>query len=166
MRKLRRLLLLAALALGVTLADASPASAGMTQLSGIAAFDPGGLCPAPVAPFDSYPALVMSGSIEGCWYTQVLTAKDNGAPSGIYLETGRELFIGTLTRTGQPVTFTTTYRFESKWDPDVSSLVEVKGRCQHPIDSGLLGSAPITGRFDFRDVVENGTFVYRGHITA
>jgi hypothetical protein len=164
MRNLRRLLLLAALILGVTVAGATPASADMTHLSGTAAFDPGGLCPPPVAPFDSYPALVMSGSLEGCWYTQVLTAKDNGAPSGIYLETGRELFIGTLTSTGQPLTFTTTYKFESKWDPDVSSLVEVKGRCQHPIVAGVLGSAPVTGRVDFRDVVENGTFVYRGHV--
>ena len=38
----------------------------------------------------------MTGSLDGCWYTNVETAKDNGAPSGVYLETGREVFVGSL----------------------------------------------------------------------
>ena len=33
-------------------------------------------------------------------------------------------------------TFTTTYKFESKWDPDAVSGVELHGRCQHPIAKG------------------------------
>ena len=62
--------------------------------------------------------------------------------------------------------FTTTYKFESKWDPDVSTGPEVRGRCQHPIvtGSGTGGFAGATGRLDFKDVVEDGTYLYRGHI--
>ena len=44
---------------------------------------------------------------------------------------------------------------------------EVKGRCQHPIvaGSGTGGFAGATGRFDFKDVISDGSIVYRGHIT-
>ena len=83
-------------------------------------------------------------------------------PSGVYLETGQEMFVGTFD--GKTGSFTTTYKSESKWDPDVFSLVEVKGRCQHPIAAGAGGLAGITGRVDFQDVVSNGTYVYRCHI--
>jgi hypothetical protein len=63
-------------------------------------------------------------------------------------------------------TFTTTYRFESKWDPDAATGVEVKGRCQHPITagSGTDGFEGATGRLDFKDQVDTGQFFYRGHI--
>jgi hypothetical protein len=39
---------------------------------------------------------VMTGSLEGCWYTKIDTATDHGAPSGVYHETGREVFVGSL----------------------------------------------------------------------
>jgi hypothetical protein len=68
--------------------------------------------------------------------------------------------------TNEDTNFTTTYKFESKWDPDVSTGVEVKGRCEHPIVAGTGDFAGITGRVDFKDVVANGTFVYRGHLTV
>ncbi len=99
----------------------------------------------------------MSGSLEGCWYTRVDTVKDNGAPSGVYLETGREVFVGSLDG-GPDGVFTTTYRFESKWDPDVSTGSEVRGRCQHPIvaGSGTGGFAGASGRVDFKDIVLPG----------
>ena len=78
---------------------------------------------------------------------------------------GRELVVASLN--GGPVgTFTTAYRFESKWDPDAATGVEVKGRCQHPIvtGSGTGGLAGAEGRLDFNDQVETGLFFYRGHI--
>ena len=74
----------------------------------------------------------MTGSLEGCWYTNVETiTKDNGAPSGVYIESGEEIFVSL--NGGPDGTFSTTYKFESKWDPDVSTGSEVHGRCQHPI---------------------------------
>ena len=60
------------------------------------------------------------------------------------------------------------YRFESKWDPDVSSGVEVRGRCQHPIveGSGTGGFEGVSGRLDFKDIIGDPvTYVYRGHIS-
>jgi hypothetical protein len=172
MRILQRLGLLAALFIGLTMTGSAPASARSTQISGVAVFvDVGGTtCTGPppgYADFVSYPPLLMSGSLDGCWYTKVDTAKDNGAPSGVYLETGREVFVGTLDG-GPDGVFATTYRFESKWDPDVSTGSEVKGRCQHPIvaGSGTGGFAGATGRVDFKDIVADGSYVYRGHIST
>jgi hypothetical protein len=168
MRNLRRLGILAATVIGLTIVGSAPVSATSTQFSGVAAFS--GTCPAnPPAGYDdfvSYPPLVMSGALEGCWYTKVDTFKDNGAPSGIYLETGREVFVGSLNG-GPDGVFATAYKFESKWDPDVSTGSEVVGRCQHPIvrGSGTGSFAGATGRLDFSDVVADGSFVYRGHIS-
>lgn len=132
-------------------------------------FDPGGeVCtgpPAGYSDFVSYPPIRLTGSLDGCWYTLVESASDHRAPSGVYLESGREVFVGGLD--GGPVgLFATTYRFESKWDPDVSSGVEVHGRCQHPIvrGSGSGGFDGVTGRLDFKDIVADGSYVYRGHL--
>ena len=167
-RKTERLLHVVLL-VGLTAALAAPASAATNQLSGVSTLDLSGACPPPPAgyeDFTSIPPLVMTGSLDGCWYTKVVTAKDNGAPSGIYQERGEELFVGRLD--GGPVgTFTTTYKFSSKWAPDVSTGSEVKGRCEHPIvaGSGTGGFAGATGRVDFKDDVETGEYLYRGHIS-
>jgi hypothetical protein len=62
---------------------------------------------------------------------------------------------------GPEGTFTTTYKFEAKLNPDGS---EVRGRCQHPIASGTGCFAGATGRVDFKDIVEDPiTYLYRGH---
>ncbi|MCY1061219.1 hypothetical protein [Nannocystis sp. SCPEA4] len=146
----------------LALVEPSPASAANTKLSGTAVYDDAQdpVCdPAPDG-FTSYPPLVLTGTLDGCWYTKILTIKDNGAPSGVYLETGEEFFTGTLD--GEHVEFTTTYKFEAKFDPD--SGAEIHGRCQHPIVEGFSDSGEITGRVDFKDIVEDGSFVYRGHI--
>lgn len=147
-----------------------PASATQApqQLDGTAAFDTTGACGAPppgYADFASYPPIVMAGSLQGCWFTKVESVRDNGAPSGIYQETGEEVFVGTLNG-GTRGTFATTYRFESQWSPDVSTGSETRGRCQHPIQpgSGTGGFVGAVGRVDFKDVVANGTYVYRGHM--
>ena len=168
MRVIERLGLLAVVFIGLMMAGSAPASARSNQLSGVAVYD-STTCAGPPAgygDFVDYPGLRMSGSLEGCLYTKVDTVHDNGAPSGVYLETGREVFVGSLD--GGPVgVFSTTYRFESKWDPDVSTGSEVRGRCQHPIavGSGTGGFAGASGRVDFKDVVADGTYVYRGHIS-
>lgn len=143
-------------------------AAGTTQISGSGYYDDaaGTECGVPPAPFDSYPGLVLSGDLEGCLYTDVRGSKFHGAPSGIYIETGRELIVASLNGAA-PATFQTTYRFESKWDPDAATGVEVHGRCQHPLaagsGTGIFTGA--TGRLDFKDEVSTGLFFYRGHIT-
>ena len=170
MRTLQRLALVAILFIGLMIAGSAPASARSNQISGVAVFDISGTSctgpPADYSDFVSYPPLLMSGSLEGCWYTKVDAVHDNGAPSGVYVETGREVFVGSLD--GGPVgVFTTTYQFESKWDPDVATGSELRGRCQHPIvpGSGIDGFAGATGRLDFKDIVADGSYVYRGHIS-
>jgi hypothetical protein len=159
----------AGLVIMLTIAVSTPAGAS-NQISGVGVFDTSGsTCSGPpsgYADFVSYPPIVLSGSLEGCWYTKIETVKDNGPPSGIYLESGREVFVGSFNG-GSIGTFTTTYKFESKWDPDVSTGSEIRGRCQHPLvtGSGTGGFAGATGRLDFKDVVADGSYIYRGHIT-
>lgn len=84
----------------------------------------------------------------------------------MYLETGEEVFVGSLDG-GSEGTFATTYTFESTWIPDVPTGSEVHGRCQHPIvaGSGTGGFEGATGRVDFKDEVTTGQYFYRGHIT-
>ena len=142
------------------------ASQAATRVSGSADYDTTA-CPGPpaaYADFDTYPGLALEGSLEGCLYTKVTGTHETS--SGVYLETGQEVFVGRLD--GGPMgTFTTGYRFESKWDPDVSTGVEVHGRCQHPIvaASGTGGFAGATGRLDFKDFPgEPVPYVYRGFV--
>jgi hypothetical protein len=159
-----RLLLFAGLLVALSLV-AAPANAA-NQISGTANFAVPGACPpAPVGfeDFADYPPIDMNGSLEGCWYTNILTAKTT--PGGVYLESGEELFVGSLNG-GPQGTFTTTYKFEAKLNPDGS---EIRGRCQHKIvaDSGTGGFAGASGRVDFKDIIGSDnsvTYVYRGHI--
>jgi len=164
-----RMAVLFVLVVGLMVALAAPAGAATTQLSGVGVFDTTGVCPDPPTGFEDFtslPPMVMTGSLEGCWYTKILSTKDNGAPSGIYQERGEEVFVGSLNG-GPEGTFATTYKFTSKWDPDVSTGSEVHGRCEHPIvdGSGTGGFAGATGRVDFKDDVTTGEFLYRGHIS-
>lgn len=167
--KVQRLTLLGVVMGGllVTALSAPVSAAGTTQISGEGSYDTtGSQCGTPPAGFADFTPLILTGDLEGCLYSDIVTSTDHGTPSGIYIETGRELIVGSLN--GGPVgTFITTYRFESKWDPEVSTGVEVKGRCQHPIvtGSGTGGFAGATGRLDFKDEVSTGRFFYRGHIT-
>ena len=161
--KIQRLVLLVMLVGGLLVALSAPANAATNQISGDASYDT--TCPTPPAGYDSIPPLRLTGSLTGCWYTKAETAKDNGAPSGVYIESGEEIFVGSLN--GGPVgTFSTTYKFESKWDPDVSTGSEVHGRCQHPIVGGIGGFQGVTGRVDIKDIIDGtgAPFVYRGHI--
>jgi hypothetical protein len=169
--KIRRLALLGMLMGGLlgTGVLAPAHAAGTTQIDGSGYYDDATAdeCDAPPAGFDDYPALVLHGSLEGCLYTDMQWVKDNGEPSGGYIEGGRELVVASLD--GGPVgTFQTEYRFQGKYDPAyVPGGVEVHGRCQHPITDGTgTGAfAGASGRLDFKDDVENAVFYYRGHIT-
>jgi hypothetical protein len=147
--------------IGVVSTASSPAfAAGATQISGVGFFADPGECDDPEGKGADY-ALVMTGDLEGCLYTFVETAKSS--PSGTYRETGTETFVGTWgDETGK---FKTTYRFEGKYE-DVANLAgEIFGRCQHPIvkGSGKGIFKGVTGRLFFKDEVETGKFLYRGH---
>ena len=165
--KIQRLVLLGVLVCGLLVTLSAPATAATNQISGVAVLDPTGECDPPPKGYEEFTDFtqVMTGSLEGCWYTHIETTKDNGAPSGVYIESGEEIFVGSLNG-GRAGTFATTYKFESKWDPDVSTGSEVHGRCQHPIvaGSGTGGFEGVTGRVDFKDEVTTGQFFYRGHL--
>lgn len=141
------------------------AMAGTTQVSGSGEYNE--VCTPPeaagTAPADTgdYPPLVMSGSLEGCWYTYISDAKEN--PSGTYKETGTELFVGCLNETtcGQ---FTTTYTFTGKFTANFEA--EIHGRCQHPVTGTTGGFAGMSGVIQFKDDVDTGIFYYRGNITS
>jgi len=162
-KPLRQITFVAVLLAGLLLALPTRADAATSQLTGTAFFNPsmGTPCPEPPVGYDSYPPLVMRGSLEGCWYTHIETARTTRG--GVYLESGEELFVGRLD--GGPVgTFTTAYKFEAKLDRDGT---EVRGRCQHPVvfGSGTGGFSGATGRVDFKDIIGDPvTYVYRGHI--
>jgi len=151
------------LVVGLVVALSAPAAAATNQVSGVGVLDTAGLCPTPPAGYEDF-TIVMTGSLEGCWYTNIVTTRDNGSPSGVYQERGEENFVGRLD--GVAGTFATTYHFNSKWDPDVSTGSEVHGRCEHPIvaGSGTGSFEGVTGRVDFKDDVETGEYVYRGHL--
>ena len=140
----------------------APASAaGTTQIGGDAVFDTT-VCNSPPAGFTSYEGLRLTGSLEGCLYTGIVDSQFT--PSGGYIETGHEVFVGSLNG-GEDGTFTTNYRFQGKYEADFT--VEIHGRCQHPIaaDSGTDGFEGATGRLDFKDISgDTVTYVYRGHI--
>ena len=163
--RIHRLALLGALSALMGLMAPAQA-AGTTQISGSGYYDnaAGTVCGKAPAGFADFTPLVLRGDLKGCLYTDIVTS--NSLPSGVYQETGRELVVASLN--GGPVgTFKTNYRFTGKYDPDVFTGIEVKGRCQHPLaaGSGTGGFTGATGRLDFKDDVDNAVFYYRGHIT-
>lgn len=144
----------------VALIIPSPALAqGATQISGIASFATG-QCNDPEGEGSDY-AVIMTGDLQGCHYTFIETALCS--PGGAYNETGTETFVGQYN--GETGTFRTTYRFTAKYN-DCVNLVEMVGRCQHPIikDSGTGVFKGMTGRLDFKDDIAAGNFPYRGHL--
>ena len=143
--------------------QATLASAGTTQVSGVAVFNEG--CQAPVGgpPDDlgSYLPLDLTGSLDGCWYTYVSTSKFN--PSGTYLEQGTELFVGCLNDVSCG-TFETIYTFTAKYTDDQFTQ-EIHGRCEHRIVGGTGDFAEAKGVLLFKDDVVNLKFDYRGQIS-
>jgi hypothetical protein len=164
----RRLTILALTALAmvalisIVLTVPSPALAeGATQISGIGFPAETGECTDSQGEGSDF-AIKMTGDLEGCHYVFVETA--TCSPSGIYLETGTETFVGLYNR--EAGTFRTTYRFEAKYEDCPNLVVEIIGRCQHPITAGRGEGvfAGVSGRLDFKDDIEAGNFPYRGHL--
>lgn len=149
-------------ALGLLIALAMPASAGTTQVSGIAVFNNECQPPAgsPPADLGDYPPLDLSGSLFGCWYTYVSESKFNR--SGTYQEQGTEIFVGCLN--GMCGSFETTYTFTAKY-VDETFAEEIHGRCEHKIVGGTGDFADQKGVILFKDDVVNLKFDYRGHIS-
>jgi len=165
-KKCQRLAVLLLFAVGVLVVLPTPVNAATTQISGDAFYDTAGAVCGPPPPgyadFTSVAPLVLSGSLAGCWYTKAETSKQT--TSGVYLESGEEVFVGTLNG-GPAGMFATTYRFESKWDPNVTTGIEISGRCQHAIvaGSGTGGFTGATGWVFFKD--DAPEYFYRGHIS-
>jgi len=160
----RRLLVLATVFVGL-LALAATASAGghgNVQLDGLGSPGDFEVCDDPAGADADFPILI-EGGLDGCLYQY--WGPGEFRPSGTYIETGTELFVGCLADGVTCGTFETTYLFTGKYaDTDFSG--QEWGRCQHPIVSGT-GTGDFTGatgRLDFRDDVEAGNFVMRGHI--
>ena len=165
---IRRLtVLVAATLLALILAAPAALAGGATQISGVGVFDDPDdpACNDDLGGEDAdynY-ALVMTGDLQGCLYTYV-DPDPAVSPSGTYLETGTELFVSSdPLRAG---TFRTTYRFEAKYEDPTDPTTEIFGRCQHPIveGSGTGDFEGVSGRLDFKDDVETGDFLYRGHL--
>jgi hypothetical protein len=133
---------------------------GATQISGIAYWPNSGECTDSEGADSDY-AVTMTGDLQGCLYTFVETAMCS--PGGAYVETGHEVFVGQYN--GETGTFETTYRFTAKFN-DCVNLVEMVGRCQHPIikGSGTGVFEGTTGRLDLKDDIAEGNFPYRGHL--
>jgi len=139
---------------------AASSVSGAVQVGGVARLDSNQeVCDRGVE--EIFPPLVMTGDLNGCWYTDSFTGQSR--PSGTYQETGTETFIGCLAGGTTCGTFGTTYQFHAKFAPDGS---EIFGRCQHPIvsGSGTEGLKGVSGRVDFKDDVDAGLFNYRGHL--
>jgi uncharacterized membrane protein len=136
-------------------------AAGATRISGIGVLaDPGECADAEGGGSDF--ALRMNGDLQGCLYIFVETGVCS--PSGTYRETGHEIFVGRYN--GEFGTFSTTYKFEAKYQDCPNLVGEIFGRCQHPITAGSGQGvfAGVTGRFNMKDDIEEGDFPYRGHL--
>jgi len=168
-------MLAGALALTIALVAAKDASAapsperagGATQISGVAFFDGANTCHSENVAGADY-ALLMTEGLDGCLYTFADEENARRSPSGTYLETGTELFVSSDPE--RPGTFSTTYRFEAKYE-DVGMypnlpIGEIFGRCQHPIVEGRSTGVfeGVSGELFFKDDVVTGEYFYRGHL--
>jgi hypothetical protein len=145
-------------------AVSSQANNGATQISGVGLYADAADCDYPGEGADF--ALNLSGDLEGCLF--VFVEEYECSPSGTYREKGKEYFVGTYK--GESGSFWTSYKFESKFEGCSEEGfflgAEIFGRCQHPIVKGSGDGIfdGVTGRLDFKDDVETGTFPYRGHL--
>jgi hypothetical protein len=151
--------MLTAAAAALVLLVAPVAAGGNTQFSAIGTFNPSPLQCDDLPSAYPYAPVVMSGDIVGCWYTDSYMIEQS-TPSGTYVETGEETFVGCLADGTTCGTFSTTYRFEGKYAPNGS---EIFGRCQHPFVRGTEDFANITGRIDMKDDVVTPRLFIRGH---
>jgi hypothetical protein len=142
------------------------AAAGATQISGTGAAAGLGACVDPVTgPLGQSPdfSVDLNGDLAGCLY--VFVESYSCTPSGVYIERGTEIYVGSGSP-GDNGQFTTTYLFTAKFSDCDNLAGQFFGRCQHPIvaGSGTGDYEGVTGRLDFKDNVETGTATYRGHL--
>jgi hypothetical protein len=165
---LRRLGIATALALTTTAAPSIPVAAATTPVSGIMVFDADSTCPDPPLGYGDFIdyTVIVTGDLEGCWYTKVDRAWDLGSPTGLHFEVGREVFVGQV-RGGPVGTFSTTFAWGSQWDPDYATGTEIWGRCHHLIvrGSGTGGLHDVTGYLARTDIAPDASIGrYRGFI--
>ena len=167
MKRRSTILALTALVVGalisVVFTVTSPALAGgATQISGIGLFDVLGDCNDPEGAGSDF-AIKMTGDLEGCKYVFVETFEC--MPSGTYIETGTEIYVGSGYE-GDYGTFSMTFRFTAKYEDCPNLVGPIFGRCQHPIiaGSGTHDYEGVTGRLDFKEDIEAGNSPYRGHL--
>jgi hypothetical protein len=154
----RGTVLVAATLLALILAAPAALAGGATQISGVAFFDGADSCDSASVGADF--ALIMTGDLDGCLYTIIETSESS--PSGTYREVGTELFVASE----GAGTFETTYRVEAKFE-DVDTLAgTIFERCQHPIveGSGTGLYEGVSGQLFFRNDVEAGNYLYKGHL--
>lgn len=142
-------------------------AAGSTQISGIGYFTEEGECTEAIIGPNGQSADFanrMEGDLQGCLY--VFVESGGCQPSGVYLETGSEIFVGDGSE-GNNGTFSTTYKFEGKFQDCANFSGQVFGRCQHPIvnGSGTGDFAGVKGRINFKDDIAAGNFPYTGHLS-
>jgi hypothetical protein len=174
MRKLTAVALLAAVLACVA---ASSASASTVRVTGVqsppdtTAGQPGDLCRAadPVTGVAPVLSNTMSGSLIGCWYTDIFEQVKSSA-NGAILAIGTEHFVGCVdvkrdgrcSRRDPHGTLAFIYAFEGQFD---KAGKEIRGGCQHPILSGTGDFRGARGRLNFTDNVATGTSAYVGRIT-
>jgi len=148
--------LAAAACVAAMLMSAQASAGGAARISGVGYFDEDDDCDSGSVGADF--ALILTGDLEGCLYVFVETAEYT--PSGTYVETGTELFVGAVG------TFETDYRFEAKYEDPATLNGEIFGRCQHVIveGSGTGVFDGVSGRIDFKDDIAAGDFPYRGSL--
>jgi hypothetical protein len=154
----RGTVLVAATLLALILAAPAALAGGATQISGVAFFDGADSCDSASVGADF--ALIVTGDLDGCLYTFIETSESS--PSGTYREVGTELFVASE----GAGTFETNYRVEAKFE-DVDTLAgTIFERCQHPIveGSGTGLYEGVSGQLFFRNDVEAGNYLYKGHL--
>lgn len=141
---------------------ASVSAAGATQISGVGFFAEEGECTDPEGAGADF-ANNLTGDLEGCLY--VFVESYQCTPSGVYIETGSEIYVGGGGE-GDSGTFRTTYLFTAKYEDCENLSGQIFGRCQHPIvaGSGTEEYEGVTGRLDFKDDIEAGNFPFTGHL--
>lgn len=153
---MRRSLTTLATALLMTgLASPAALAGGATQISGTGA----------AIECDAMPAeyvIPITGDLEGCLYGTALSARLS--EGGTYLERDHEVFVGTYQ--GESGTFEVDAVYTAKFAGEVFASPQHFGRCQHPIITGTGTGVfdGVSGRLDFKDDVEQGTYEYRGHL--
>lgn len=153
---------------GVVAPSAADSDRATRQLSGVAHYDSDsfsdpGECDSEADEIvaDFYIALVFSGEgLVGCWYLIPESARTT--PSGMLIEEGKDIFVGTLD--GEAGRFETTYIFRGKYEDLNDPSTELFGFCQHKLVSGEGAFEGVRGMVHIRDDVVNFEFPWTAQL--